>query len=720
MIRPLIICFLALWPIALEAQTVVVRSGEHPGYSRLVLEFAERPEWGVQLADREAKIVLPDAAWQFETDRVFSRIPRTRIMGLVAMTDGLVLQLGCGCRVTAFEVRSGALAIDIADPAPRDRNPERMTASDTGSDAADPDPTAVPEVMSIAPSAPSILGSIRGDSRMTRFPDAPTRARMMTLQEPSAMETSDFTVEAPPSMNTEVIENLAEGIARAATQGILRLAPSPRDRMADLPIPTAAAPEPENLRLRLPGETAWLPSEVPIGHDCRGDDAYDVSAWGAAEQGAAEAIGALRTTLAADLDSFDEGRVIDLARLYISLGFGAEAIAALEAMAPRHPETALLSALARVVDGDPADIAALEPDCPGRAQLWATLATGKVNDPEAVSLAVLELPLTLRRHLAPSLISAALAVGDTSTAEVIRAAIERAAGPHGVPFDLAAARIDADRTVDQGLRKIQRLAAEPSPVSDDALILLLDIANENGRTVEAATLAHAATRADDLRGTTAGMRLEMGVVLALLAKDDFDGAVLRLSGALADSLPRAEVSAMAEAVLSALAERGSDEALLVHSAALRGELSGMVEDGSVRAAISSRLLDLGLPRLARDYLPDLSFGQPAVVLAARERSLSGDVQGALSGLESVTEPDRATLLANAEALGSLGREGEETMIRRTLENAEAPDGDEGLADDTGAEPGEGKERPGSPRELVVASEEARRDIDAMLAEFPRP
>jgi hypothetical protein len=720
LIRSLLIGALAAWPVAVQAERVVVRSGEHPGFSRLVLEFDDRPEWKLHVADGKARIVLPAGTWQFDTDRVFSLIPRTRITGVAGAPDGLEVHLGCDCQVMAFDVRRNAVAIDVADPVLQDQLRNLRATSGTGPDTAEPS-AASPQAMSIAPSATWIQDDIAERILVPRASDAPGRAAVMTLQVPSAREASPVSAEGPPDASAPVLATLAEGIARAATQGILRLAPPSRDTMRNLPMPAATVPDAENLRLRLPGEAAWQPQEVPAGSGCKSDAAYDVAAWGPDGVGAAQAIGALRASLAADLDAFNEGRAIDLARLLVSLGFGAEARAVLEAMAPRNPETALLSAMAKVVDGEPSPNDAFETDCPGRAQLWVALSTGKVADAEAVRLAVLELPLTLRRHLAPGLISASLAAGDSSTAEAIRASIERAAGPHGARFDLAAARIDAEREADQGLRRIRGLASEASPASDDALILLLDVANEHGSAVEDAALALAATRADDLRGTAPGRRLEIGLVKALLRNDDFAEAASRVSDAIAAGiLPDDEIAMLAKAFLAALADRASDSDVLVHASALRAELSVLVRDGPVRAAIASRLLDLGLPRLAQDYLPDTSYGAAALALTARERLLSGDAASALAILEGMTEPDPNTLSMKAAALGSLGRNEDAAAIRIALENGAGPPETGTAAPDPPKDTDRHDGQANSPRERVAASEEARREINVLLAAFPAP
>ncbi len=106
---------LALWPLAAGAEDVRIRSGEHAGFSRIVLEFGERPPWSLRLGDRRATVLLGPGDRRLDAKDVFARIPRTRIRAVTATAEGLELELGCDCAVTAFEVRRAALAIDVAD-----------------------------------------------------------------------------------------------------------------------------------------------------------------------------------------------------------------------------------------------------------------------------------------------------------------------------------------------------------------------------------------------------------------------------------------------------------------------------------------------------------------------------------------------------------------------------------------------------------------------------
>jgi hypothetical protein len=232
--------------------------------------------------------------------------------------------------------------------------------------------------------------------------------------------------------------------------------------------------------------------------------------------------------------------------------------------------------------------------------------------------------------------------------------------------------------------------------------------------VDAPSVALAGTRADDLRGTPEGLRLQTGLIRALLQRDAFDAAALRLSSG---GLPPATTAALATEFFAALAERGSDDAVLVHGAGLSAMLAEFVVDAPAGHAIASRLLDLGLPDLAQNFLA-LSPSDPTTVfLTARMKFLSGNPQDAIALLDRLSAVTPEHLRLRADALWSIGRTEEAALIRRDLDGTEA--GSEGVADGpvgtTPAEPGGS-----SPRDIVVASEAARQQIDALLAVTPTP
>ncbi len=345
-----------------------------------------------------------------------------------------------------------------------------------------------------------------------------------------------------------------------------------------------------------------------------------------------------------------------------------------------------------------------------------------------MKVAVSELPLVLRRHLGPRLIEIFLAGGDSATAEAVRAAVDRAAGPHGTPFDLAAARLDAGTGADRGMASIRDLATSPSPSSDEALILLFEVADGADAPVDAAAMARAEMRAEDLRGTPEGRRLEIGLMRALLSAGEPGRAATRLRRAIADgSLAADDARALAGATLSALALEGADDEVLVHAAAFRGEVSDWLRGDPAGQELAARLLDLGLPDLAGAYLAEEPADPGGLALAARLRLRSDDPAGALAVLDRIAEPGPEALRTREQALRTLGRTAEADAIRVALDGGGAADGAEPAASEETAEtteaPAEPAPAPGdgtSPRELVETSAAVRQRIDALLAETARP
>lgn len=98
-----------------RAEPVAVRSGEHPGFTRLVLDFATLPDWTMVEDGTARQFIFDGPPVRFEAGSVFARIGRQRIRGLRAGMNRLDLDLGCACAVTAAALPGGRLVIDVSD-----------------------------------------------------------------------------------------------------------------------------------------------------------------------------------------------------------------------------------------------------------------------------------------------------------------------------------------------------------------------------------------------------------------------------------------------------------------------------------------------------------------------------------------------------------------------------------------------------------------------------
>lgn len=114
-----------------QAQTIVTRSGEHEGFTRLVMRLPDDTDWSLTQSGTSATVNIdaPDAV--FDTSRVFNPISRARLQSLAQNGPGqpLRLQLGCDCTVTSYVQEDGFLVLDIRDGGLPEPKPQYTAAS---------------------------------------------------------------------------------------------------------------------------------------------------------------------------------------------------------------------------------------------------------------------------------------------------------------------------------------------------------------------------------------------------------------------------------------------------------------------------------------------------------------------------------------------------------------------------------------------------------------
>lgn len=417
------------------SQTMRVQSGDHTGFTRLVISIGSDRDWDIVQSDPSTYILTVDpVADGFDTSEAFELIQRTRLADLSTADGALTLALACPCDINSFRHQGDYLVVDITDADP--------DAVDTAApdDVLEEDTASFVDRQRAADALPGLADLLRGPSELPDFnttPDLPAAIE----QQATPNEIEGAREPAPNPRLEEAAAIMAEQLARAAASGLLEASlgqaqtfadpvsaspaePSPVDVPASEEVADSGEPTPERHETRTPHpsadelpvrthtaldpaisfETPLSPSVTPGTCHAEPFDARDWAETETFEQG----LGERRIALFDERDILAEDGAEALALYYLYHGFGAEAQHWLMQMS--EPSQDLLH-VANLVDG--AETAAFAPvtstaDCSQGELLWRYMA-GAVDvdlnsdDIAAIQRAFTELPTHLRDLMGPRL-----------------------------------------------------------------------------------------------------------------------------------------------------------------------------------------------------------------------------------------------------------------------------------------------------------------------------
>lgn len=532
------------------AQTVQVRSGDHDGFTRLVMTLPEGSRWQTETGARTASVIVAQPALVFDTSRVFDRITRARLAGISAPAGQarLDLALACDCSLSASRQGPDLLVLDIADRAapalntpqrPRPR-PRTITTrkQETSESAAQVAPAAraltqqldrvflpvpEPEGHPLRPGNPEMapppatvdLGPMH--SALVRQLGQAARQGLLTPRHRTPVP-SDRTGAATPASPDPVAAETETGpapIPAAPSQG-----PAPDIRLHSAIEPTGSlrivsAPGSEHTPACLPGE--WT----------------NVAAWGDDDAPFEAQVGPLLRDLLGEFDRVRPEQALELARLYLYFGFGIEARQVLSLIETRSGETQVMTELAVILEGGVAPEESLlrsQTDCATTAALWSLLRHDRLPDNitfdhDLIQRSFAALPGHLRRLLGPGLARKLAATGHRQTAAGILRSIDRR-DPEPTPDRaLAAAELAQVNGQTEAAAADFGLAVDSNTTASvEALIEVIEqnLARDQPVPFDRAELAGA--YAQQYRGTPLGQRMARAYVAALAASGAFDRA----------------------------------------------------------------------------------------------------------------------------------------------------------------------------------------------------
>jgi hypothetical protein len=657
MIRLILILLVLTAPVA-RAEVARVTSGEHDGYSRLLVTAPRVDGW--QMARTADGYALDAGAGTtgFDLSRAFDRIPRTRITALFAdPQDGtLRIRVGCACHAIAFLHEGRYLVVDV-----RDGEAPARSAFERGLDG-----TRLPAlpaddrvVVPAAAAGYNWLADWRGDALPEPLPPegaAPLRG----------------------AGAEDLRRALMAGLARGAAAGVIGLT-LPGDGPVAMPAGVVLfnGGAPGVAMDSDPGDNG--PGEA-AGIDCPDNDRFDLGAW-ATDAPYVLQFGHHRAALLGEFDRPDPSAVDTGVRFYLHLGFGAEAADLIRAFPDSIGDPQIWSMMAAILDGQPvADPAVADwMRCDTAAVLWATLAlppdaAGMANR-QALRQAFSTLPPHLRVLLTPALRERALLLDDAELGASIAASADR--GVAAPPDDTAPAsllsawRDGGGDAVPAALAFVAAAHSDRAPVPAEVPGALLALAEDYHGLPEAEGLARA------------------GRLAAALAGD--------LETAFADPARAADMPE----IWQLLVDSADDDTFIAIAIAQSGAFPpGHPE---LAEAFADRFLDLRLPELALEWMPTQPGDNTGSATAAAALVDLGRGREALAWLDGLPEAETADLRARAADLA-----GEHALAAEAWAAAGDPD-----------RAARSARLAGDPAELAATSAWQRLTDDAAGAPRPR-
>jgi len=654
------------------AQTIVVRSGEHENFSRLVLTLPRKVGWTIVESNRSFSLKVDTPSVLFDFSKVFERIPRKRITEISQEGVGsdLVFSLACDCSVTSFTDNANLVVIDIKDW--EDQAEQRQpTNGSTINQTTYRFPRPAMQQMPISTKStilPTIIGQVIENNPAVAMKPATPR---QTKRSYSNINVSE--------------ERLLAQIERASDQGLLDLTESPiptgqkEQRKPELKI-LVEAPE-ESLPLSL-SVTTVIDRDLAAGvalldrssseSFCTDPKFVAVASWGRGGNYSDE-VSQLRSQLYGEFDKLQLETAVDLARLYLFFGFGAEARQVIELSRKSNTEIQVLLALAEVLDSGETVIEnpfAGQQACKGDVALWSLLsehsvATNVNND--AVLQSFSRFPPHLRERLGPGLSRMYVEAGDAQMANSILRTTRRSGGEIVSGFDFAEASV-AELNEDTEMEEIKLMnsVGEGNEYSPKALTELIENMYQSRKALAPDLPDLVTAYATEYRGTDLEGELIRTQVVALALVGRFKEA-FAAQEELQKLDSEIENHAALTSLLTLMSERADDVTFLRYAIDSK---TGGSEDVSAQLGeqMAGKLLGLGFPDEAEMWLKksgDSLNNKKRRMMQAEIEVARKQPYRALVELVGLSEPGANRLRAKA-----LRQNGEYGKVGQVLTTAE--------------------------------------------------
>lgn len=692
------------------AADVVVRSGEHANFSRLVIYVDQKNAPTLQKTDTGYRFSSGDDSEEFDLSSVFDKIPKNRINAISSPAGGLIdISVDCECHAKTEQLSGGRFVIDIVSGAKKDKALVQIPP---------PEPTKTTHPTLSAQSArrglPIFISSVAVDGEEK-------------ADEPKA-ETSQSAT--PKTIANQLInqEALRNQLSRAATQGLFTFDTA----TTETPEPEANAPftpplgPTQNIRHQLTIQTSVdrdisrLSTKITPpknGQPCSPPDAFSVGSWGGDAKSTLQfptypvpVEGSLSKT-----DFKDANSLKAFVKQQLHLTLGAEALAVLRDQTIDFKDKPDLILIAEVMEiGQASNYAQMAAflTCEGPTALWAALAQPRLpRDTDINKVAIISefsaLPKHLRIHLGPMLIRKFLSIGDTHSATTINQIVARGGAPTDSSNTLATAKLSlAEADFTSAEKQLNLVADADDQNSVEATVALIDQHIEKNEGIP----AQAHERLDRLllqhKASAEAALIRHTAIRALAHAAHFSEALEHLT--LIEDFPNSEDidhQRLLDELGSSLVQRASDGVFLRYTLSQQKYWRAATE--KTRSKVAQRLLDLGFADEAATMLNSKAHppGRAARTVMAKAALEQGQTDQALSYISGLESPEAKELRAIA-----LGQQGDQSA---------APSEDPELTSSSATEiPVSLKLE--DLQGILRRAQTARATLERSLAEAPRP
>jgi hypothetical protein len=695
------------------AAPLIVRTGDHDGFTRVVIQSRGLQDWTSRLTPGEIRITPGEEIDGYDLRRVYDRIQRDRIVEISSSENDLILRIRCQCvarpvqagpNITAFdivevnEVRFDEEAIDdlgtsATDVGELDWENSLRASEDFLSDDL---PVTSQSRSSIAEDDYPLDNEVleQSETFVGTFPALPItevgRSRNAASLPVPPIQPSNQPRNSRQSTQknlSQLEERLARQIGLAATQGLLTPA---QDAQSDETIqapnqiqapnsPIVLAPtEQASFQIENASSTV-LPDRIIsedqlVGLNCE-TPLFAVHEWGT-ETGFTEDISKHRNSLFEEFDEINRDVQVALARTYIFHSLGAEAMNVLELEPRGNLVDTTLRAIALIVDdSNDAPVFGDFTHCDGDIALWSILSAGNrpivgTANSDAAIRSLSKLPFNLRSLIAPRLSQILREMGNVDGARLAIRSISRTPHAESTAVKMESAEVSFTQDNSEEARSaFSEVAVENALESPLALIRFIDLQVSEGGDVSPEITKLADAYSVEYRNTDLGKDLRRVHILALTMNHQFGAAFEALN--TEQSLGSIEIKTF-DQVYNFLVTDSDDVTFLRHVMTLNeGQLLSIPE--VVRAKMAKRVLELGFAEKSQKIADTIEGEKNAldrILLNASILIKEKNYVDAIELLSTSEDPALLELLTEAyigvrafdNASSTLNRLGESTRV----------------------------------------------------------